>query len=67
MKMRSGVLYIKLGNVMSLLRLTDTNRKDSDTYTEDFRDDYDNVDRFTDDNAYRENFRLIGWYTIILW
>ena len=29
----------------------------TDTYTEDFRDDYDNVDRFTDDNAYRENFR----------
>ncbi len=28
----------------------------TDAYTEDFRDDYDNVDRFTDDNAYRENF-----------
>ena len=28
----------------------------TDTYSEDFRDDYDNVDRFTDDNAYRENF-----------
>ena len=28
----------------------------TDTYTEDFRDDYDKVDRFTDDNAYRENF-----------
>jgi hypothetical protein len=28
----------------------------TDTYSEDFRDDYDNVDRFTDDNAYREKF-----------
>jgi hypothetical protein len=28
----------------------------TDTYSEDLRDDYDNVDRFTDDNAYRENF-----------
>jgi hypothetical protein len=28
----------------------------TDRYSEDFRDDYDNVDRFTDDNAYRENF-----------
>src|ERR1041385_485267 len=25
----------------------------TDRYSEDFRDDYDNVDRFTDDNAYR--------------
>jgi hypothetical protein len=28
----------------------------TDTYTEDFQDDYDKVDRFTDDNAYREKF-----------
>jgi hypothetical protein len=28
----------------------------TDAYTEDFRDDYDKGDRFTDDNAYRENF-----------
>jgi hypothetical protein len=28
----------------------------TDRYSEDFRDDYDNVDRFTDDNAYREKF-----------
>jgi hypothetical protein len=28
----------------------------TDTYSEDFRDDYDNADRFTDDNAYREKF-----------
>jgi hypothetical protein len=28
----------------------------TDRYSEDFEDDYDNVDRFTDDNAYRENF-----------
>jgi hypothetical protein len=25
----------------------------TDTYNEDFQDDYDKVDRFTDDNAYR--------------
>ncbi|MFL6379960.1 MAG: hypothetical protein ACJ72S_01550, partial [Nitrososphaeraceae archaeon] len=28
----------------------------TDTYTEDFRDDENKADRFTDDNAYRENF-----------
>jgi hypothetical protein len=28
----------------------------TDTYTEDFRDDYNKPDRFTDDNAYHENF-----------
>lgn len=28
----------------------------TDTYNEDFQDDYDKVDRFTDDNAYREKF-----------
>ena len=26
------------------------------TYSEDFRDDYDKADRFTDDNAHREKF-----------
>ena len=28
----------------------------TDTYNEDFQDDYDKVDRFTDDNAHREKF-----------
>jgi hypothetical protein len=28
----------------------------TDTYTEDFEDDENKADRFTDDNAYRENF-----------
>ena len=28
----------------------------TDEYSEDFRDDYNKADRFTDDNAYRENF-----------
>ena len=28
----------------------------TDAYSEDFRDDYDKADRFTDDNAYHENF-----------
>jgi hypothetical protein len=28
----------------------------TDTYTEDITDDYDKVDRFTDDNAYHEKF-----------
>jgi hypothetical protein len=28
----------------------------TDVYVEDFRDDYDTVDRFTDDNAHREKF-----------
>ena len=28
----------------------------TDTYNEDFQDDYDKVNRFTDDNAYREKF-----------
>jgi hypothetical protein len=30
--------------------------KFADTYTEDFQDDYDKGDRFTDDNAYSEKF-----------
>jgi hypothetical protein len=41
---------------MKSIKLTDTNKKDLLTHNEDFQDDYDKVDRFTDDNAHREKF-----------
>ena len=37
----------------------------TDEQSEYFEDDENKADRFTDDNAYRENFRLVNIYTYI--
>ncbi|MFL6378305.1 MAG: hypothetical protein ACJ72R_12700 [Nitrososphaeraceae archaeon] len=45
--------------------LTDTQyekERFTDAYSENFEDDENKADRFTDDNAYRENFRLVNIY-----